>query len=82
MKRILLILLSFICAMTTISAKDGLLIVAHGTRIPQWNQPALALEGVTRNLLKQRGITSFACVRAALMEYSQPSVANVIRAVL
>lgn len=79
MKRILLILLSFICAMTTISAKDGLLIVAHGARIPQWNQPALALEGITRNLLKQRGITSFACVRAALMEYSQPSVANVIK---
>ena len=69
MKRILLILLSFICAMTTISAKDGLLIVAHGARIPQWNQPALALEGVTRNLLKQRGITSFACIYKSFIAY-------------
>lgn len=79
MKKILFILFSFIGCLSTISAKDGLLIVAHGSLVQQWNKPALALEGVTKKLLKERGITSFACVRAALMEYSQPFVADVIK---
>ena len=44
-----------------------------------WRKPVLALEQTVRDRLAERGITDFDYVRVAMMEYTEPSVASVLK---
>jgi len=60
-------------------AKDALVIIAHGSPGTKWNAPVLALEETVRAELAKRGDKQFEYVRVALMEFSQPNIASVMR---
>ena len=77
-QRLLLLLLSLSAFFVDANARTGLLVVAHGSPMPAWNAPVLALEEGVRAELKARGITTFEYVRVALMEYVEPSIATVV----
>jgi sirohydrochlorin ferrochelatase len=54
--------------------KPGLLIIAHGSPSPQWNEPVLAQE---RNVLKILGADNpFTKIKVVLMEFAEPNVAD------
>lgn len=78
MKKILTAILLVISITAFAKDKTGLLIIAHGSPSPKWNQPVLSLEDSVQNLLNKKQITGFDEVRVALMEFSEPSVASVI----
>ena len=58
--------------------KLGLLIIAHGSPMPAWNAPVLALEDEVLMILNEKGDNSFTAVRVALMEFNEPSINTVI----
>ncbi len=78
MKKIFIALLLLVSATTFAANKTGLLIIAHGSPSPKWNQPVLALEDSVKNLLSEKQIEGFDEVRVALMEFTEPSIAHVI----
>ena len=57
----------------------GLLIIAHGSPMPQWNKPVLELEEEVTKLFSERGSNPFNKIRVALMEFNEPSVNTVIK---
>jgi len=57
----------------------GLLIIAHGSPMPQWNKPVLELEEEVTKLFSERGSNPFNKIRIALMEFNEPSVNTVIK---
>ncbi len=57
-------------------------IINYCTRFPpskQWNQPVLNMEDSVKSLLQARQVTGFDEVRVALMEFTEPSVATVVK---
>jgi len=56
------------------SGKLGLLIVAHGSPSPRWNEPVLALEAEVKALLSKDRDNPYREVIVALMEFSKPSI--------
>ncbi len=79
MKKFLLALTSVLLAAMTLQAKSGLVIIAHGHVLESWRKPVLALEETVKARLTERGVDSFDYVRVAMMEYTEPSVASVIK---
>jgi len=65
----------------SVSAQEklGLLIIAHGSPMPQWNKPVLELEAEVREIFSEREADPFSEVRIAFMEFSEPSVGAVIK---
>lgn len=63
-----------------ISAREklGLLIIAHGSPMPQWNTPVLKLEEEVKIIFSKRGNNPFQAIRVALMEFNEPSINTVI----
>jgi len=59
--------------------KLGLLIVAHGSPAPQWNDPVLKLEAEVKKIVSKDGNNPFCKIRVALMEFGQPTINNVIK---
>jgi hypothetical protein len=57
----------------------GLLIIAHGSPMPQWNKPVLELEVEVTKLFSERESNPFSKIRVALMEFNEPSVNTVIK---
>ena len=56
------------------SSKPGLLIIAHGSPSPRWNEPVLAQE---QNVLEILGPDNpFAKVKVVFMEFAKPNVAG------
>ncbi len=79
MKKIMLALLVLLSINALAKDKTGLLIIAHGSPAEQWNQPVLKLEDQVRNLLNTKQAVGFDEVRVALMEFTEPSVATVVK---
>lgn len=76
----LLVCMGILCSCCiSMNAKNALVIIAHGAPMNEWNKPVLNLENSVKEQLKEKGITKFDYVRIALMEFSQPSISNVIR---
>lgn len=59
--------------------KLGLVIIAHGSPMPQWNTPVLDLEEEVKNIMSQKGNNQFSAIRVALMEFNEPSINTVIK---
>jgi len=59
--------------------KNALLIIAHGSPSQKWNQPVLNIENQVKELLKAKKIIGFEEVRVALMEFTEPSIATVVK---
>ncbi len=57
--------------------KPGLLIVAHGSPVPAWNQAVLDLEKEVSEIMQSRHPGLFSSIRVALMEFAEPSIATV-----
>jgi cobalamin biosynthesis Co2+ chelatase CbiK len=79
MKKIIVILLVLISTNSFAQEKLGLLIIAHGSPVKQWNQPVLDLENQVKELMKTKNVTDFDEVRIALMEFTEPSVVTVVK---
>lgn len=62
-------------------AKDklGLLIIAHGAPMQQWNKPVLELENSVRLLMEKQQNDPFVSVHVALMEFNEPSINTVVK---
>ncbi len=82
---VLVVLVTFCCSTATYAGekldgreKLGLIIVAHGSPAPRWNEPVLALEGEVRALLNESGNNPFVAIRVAMMEFAEPTIEAVI----
>ena len=79
MKKIVVILFVLFSLTGFAQEKLGLMIIAHGSPAKQWNQPVLDLENQVKQLFDEKKITKFDEVRVALMEFTEPSIASVIK---
>jgi len=79
MKKLILIVVVLFSLNAIAQEKNGLLILAHGSKSQMWNKPVLSIEDQVKNELKKRNITGFDQVRIAMMEMTNPSIADVIR---
>jgi len=57
----------------------GLLIIAHGSPMAQWNTPVLELEEEVKRVMFERSDNPFSGIRIALMEFNEPSISTVIK---
>ncbi len=64
-----------------ISAQEklGLIIIAHGSPMPQWNAPVLELGEEVKKMMSERSDNPFSEIRSALMEFNEPSINTVIK---
>ena len=80
-KRILcpLVAALFVAATASVNAKEnktGLLLIAHGAPMPQWNKPVLDFGNqVAEDALKTG---KFHAVRTAMLEFTQPDVPSMV----
>ncbi len=58
--------------------KYGLVIIAHGSPAPQWNEPVLKIEREVKTIISQKGNNQFSAIRVAFMEFNEPSINTVI----
>lgn len=79
MKKVLSIFISVLFAAISLHAESALVIIAHGHTLESWRKPVLALEETVQKRLAERGIKDFSYVRVAMMEYTEPSVASVMK---
>jgi cobalamin biosynthesis Co2+ chelatase CbiK len=79
MKKLLLIIIVLFSLNAVAQEKNALLIIAHGSPSQKWNQPVLNIENQVKELLKANKIFGFEEVRVALMEFTEPSIATVIK---
>ncbi len=78
MKKSMFILL-FILMVCILSALDkGLMIIAHGAPMPQWNRPVIGIEKEVKEILSEKGVSDFKSVRVAMMEFTKPTIADVV----
>lgn len=78
-RRLLATLLPLLLFVLTAQAKTALVIIAHGSPMQSWRKPVLALESKVDSLVKAQGIKDISYVRVAMMEYTEPTVASVIK---
>lgn len=71
-------LVGFMAGAANAEDKLGLLIIAHGSPSPTWNQPVLDLERKVSELMQTEHPGLFSSIRVALMEFVEPSIATVI----
>ena len=79
MKKLLLITIVLFSLNAVAQEKNALLIIAHGSPSQKWNQPVLNIENQVKELLKAKKIIGFEEVRVALMEFTEPSIATVVK---
>ena len=78
MKKLILLLILFI-AVTLSASEKGLLIIAHGSPMPQWNQTVLRIETEVKKELAKQNISDFKIVEVAFMEFAKPTVADIVK---
>lgn len=78
MKVLFTLLLAITLAAGVAVAKPGLLVIAHGAPMPEWNQPVLDLEGQIKAELGDDSL--FLEVKVALLEFVEPSVTTQVKA--
>lgn len=76
--RKLVFALFLMVAMTT-TAKTALVVIAHGSPMASWRQPVLALESKVDSIVKRQDVKGISYVRVAMMEYTEPTVASVVK---
>ena len=74
MKRILLFAATALLSIN-VNAKSALVVIAHGSPSNEWNAAVLALEDRLQNI----NIPGISYKRVALMEFSRPDIADVIK---
>ena len=79
MKKILFSILFLCAAVSVAEAKNALVVIAHGSPMESWRKPVLELETSVRNQIKAAQLQGIDYVRVALMEYTEPSVASVVK---
>ena len=79
MKKLILIIIILFSLNVVAQEKNALLIIAHGSPSQKWNQPVLNIENQVKELLKAKKIVGFEEVRVALMEFTEPSIATVVK---
>jgi cbiX len=79
MKKILFSILFLCAAVSVAEAKNALVVIAHGSPMESWRKPVLELETSVRNQIKAAKLKGIDYVRVALMEYTEPSVASVVK---
>ena len=79
MKKILFSILFLCAAVSVAEAKNALVVIAHGSPMESWRKPVLELETSVRNHIKAAKLKGIDYVRVALMEYTEPSVASVVK---
>ena len=79
MKKILFSILFLCAAVSVVEAKNALVVIAHGSPMESWRKPVLELETSVRNQIKAAQLKGIDYVRVALMEYTEPSVASVVK---
>ncbi len=61
-----------IAALQTAHAEAGLLIIAHGSPMPEWNQPVIELGEKVAAQIEKDG--KFSAVRTVFLEFAQPDI--------
>lgn len=79
MKKLLLSLTLLITCVCGSEAKNALVVIAHGSPMESWRKPVLNLEEMVRNKVKIAQLKGIDYVRVALMEYTEPTIASVIK---
>ena len=80
MRKKILFSILFLCAAVSVAeAKNALVVIAHGSPMESWRKPVLELETSVRNQIKAAKLKGIDYVRVALMEYTEPSVASVVK---
>ena len=79
MKKILFSILFLCAAVSVAEAKNALVVIAHGSPMESWRKPVLELETSVRDQIKVAKLKGIDYVRVALMEYTEPSVASVVK---
>lgn len=59
--------------------KIALLIIAHGSPMPRWNDKVLELEDEVKTILAGNETNRFEAVRVAFMEFTEPSIHSAIK---
>jgi cobalamin biosynthesis Co2+ chelatase CbiK len=76
---LVIVILLLTTNITYAQEKLGLVIIAHGSPMPQWNIPVLNLEKEVKNIMSQKSNNQFSAIRVALMEFNEPSISTVIK---
>ena len=78
---ILLMTVSLFLLSTIVYAQEkyGLIIIAHGSPMPQWNEPVLKLEKEVKTIMSQKENNKFSAIRVAFMEFAKPSINTIIK---
>ncbi len=74
-----LIALAFTLGSLSVNAKNALVIIVHGSPSDAWKQPVLNLEPLLRKKINEEGLKSISYVRVAMMEFTEPTIATVIK---
>jgi len=81
LKAIMFTVIIFLLSICNIVAQEklGLVIIAHGAPIPQWNKPVLDLEKEVKSIISEKDDDPFTAIRVAFMEFNKPSINTVIK---
>jgi len=79
-KKMMLLLALLLTIFPTLQAKTALMIVAHGSPMESWRKPVLDLEPLVKQQVATGKLKGIDIVKVALMEYTEPSVASMVKA--
>ena len=79
-RKIMLLLALMLTTLSTLQAKTALMIVAHGSPMESWRKPVLDLEPLVKQQVAEGKLMGIDLVKVALMEYTEPSVASMVKA--
>ncbi len=78
-RKIILMLTLMTMTLTSMQAKTAVVVITHGAPMPEWNKPVFDLEKTMQSYLETKGIKGIDYVRFCMMEFVQPSIADVVR---
>lgn len=79
LRKKLFVLTLLLATVGGIQAKNALVVIAHGSPMPSWRKPVLDMENIVRQKLASHPVKGIDYMRVALMEYTEPSVATVVK---
>ena len=79
-KKMMLLLALLLTIFPTLQAKTALMIVAHGSPMESWRKPVLDLEPLVKQQVAAGKLKGIDIVKVALMDYTEPSVASMVKA--
>lgn len=76
MKKTMFLLALCVASVMCASAKNALVVIAHGSPMEQWRKPVLDLEPQLRQVMSD--VKEIGYVRVAMMEFTEPTIATVV----